>query len=544
MQLHTRVPKRSQAFPSVFLRSLFLTLFCALGLCRLSYADSLTINEGCFQNTAATVTVTAHINGNFAVAPPATIVNSFVIYVDGTARPTTSEFVPSGTGYIEAKCTVAINSNPQKLLCYARASLTNGTTTLLLDSRDQPNETDGSTGDGKVEDLIYSNIRLSTARWNNTPCNVLHVADRLIHPNVSQPYHFKDNHQGQYTDQFERYSAVYERKASPQITLKLTESLSPNVPVRVQLDVEAYPLPFYVAPQPTGYPFTKFAIIGGASSTFNFPALKDGIDKYSMRMGVNFDVQKSDGTWVPITGGYSQTFSLDVYAVLQKPVAPMDPPWDRVLDSTSKWGLNKSVSTAAAKAITEGMFLAPDLAYYYQIGTSWTLGSTPGGDDKVFKLMDFLTANTAGARKAMDCRDASLYLAICMASQGMKFTLRRFNSFTTHPTLVPGGFTSNLLCAMGSEPSIDTNYKPEDFDFHQVIFGNNLTYDSSNAHRYDFNGAEFRKPPALWNFSDYYQKSLTNPNRTVGLVAIPNPSVPRLFADHDAKIVMPPQPMF
>lgn len=88
------------------------------------------------------------------------------------------------------------------------------------------------------------------------------------------------------------------------------------------------------------------------------------------------------------------------------------------------------------------------------------------------------------------------------------------------------GFTTNLACPIGSDPTYDWTYTTFAWAFHQLTVGDGLVWDACAAQKEDLAGNGYRNPPSSWLLFGYWQTPAGQMTR--GLVASPRPSTPLL----------------
>lgn len=150
-------------------------------------------------------------------------------------------------------------------------------------------------------------------------------------------------------------------------------------------------------------------------------------------------------------------------------------------------------------------------------------------DGTVFRLKVLLDAWNTG-RWTSRCVDCSCLTMLAICSVGIDFSTRMLTQTAS------GNFTTNPLCAIGSDPTRDDTYSPWFWAWHQICIPTGdmdppsnqaRVWDPTGAHKEDMSGNGYRNPPAhhpthFWHQKDYWQKPHTQlPNAWLGLVGAP-----------------------
>ncbi len=219
-----------------------------------------------------------------------------------------------------------------------------------------------------------------------------------------------------------------------------------------------------------------------------------------------------------------------VYVVLDEPKPPMNPAWVNLLQYSCWWGRLTDNLYDAAQAITFGVFFQrPGFAYPSDTGTYWLAGS-PYYPTYTFMLKALLDEWNAGRWTSGNCVDASCLTMLALCSVGMDFSTRQLTGMVDPST---GNFLTNLICPIGSDPTLDWTYSQRNWGYHQVCVltnapsppSNTGIWDPTAAQKEDLNGNGYRNPPAhhpnhLWPEFDYWQKPRVQ-GASLGLVNTP-----------------------
>ena len=490
-------------------------------------------------NTSTTST-TIPITASLSLASTYTFlqVDSFVIVVNDVSI--TAPFSRTGDVF-----TATVNiplKNPMRVLCYAIATVSySGTPANLAapsyseasfrkaalsytesyDSRDSPNDPDGTTGQGKVSETIYSNIRLRGMRFDGgRPCSVYNHVDNTIYPIVrdAKNYHWFRNNPVS-SDVLGGYASVYLKGARPLLNIQ-TETLDGS-PVQVKATIDATTV--YTAkgspPKPPGYPLTITQTLVAGSATMTLPTLPGYVNAYALTVTIHFQCQKKDLTWLDVYGLSDDNATFRLYTVNAKPTAPMVIPWLGVLEDSCNFGQNQSTTDDVAKQETRGVFYAKQLGYSFSTDTAWWDydRATNTGNKLRFRLTDFL--NTSG-NKLANCVDVSNYLCICANSQGLNFKVSQYANLNGQN--VRTYFATNPVCLIGYNPALDnstgsTQWFTSNWEFHQICQSQaNSVYDACAAQKFTTTGQIYRDPPVNWSLGSYWQSSLPTGGLPVG----------------------------
>ncbi len=230
--------------------------------------------------------------------------------------------------------------------------------------------------------------------------------------------------------------------------------------------------------------------------------------------------------------------------MLDEPKPPMSPAWVSLLRYSCAWAHRKDNGDDAAQAITFGVFFQrPGFAYPEDTGTSW-LASPPYYSSYTFMLKALLERWNAGIWTDGNCVDVSCFTMLALCSVGMDFSTRQLTG-TVDPTT--GNFSTNPVCPIGGDPTLDRTYSQTEWCFHQVCVltnalpppSNTGIWDPTAAHKTDLNGTGYRNPPAhhpnhLWPEFDYWQKPRVR-GALLGLVNTPQ----QVLADPQYPIAPP-----
>lgn len=525
------------------------------------------------RNIVSATSTTIPVTASLSLASTYTFLSldSFIIVVNGTsytATTTRNGNVFSGTVNVPLK-------NPMRLLCYATAKVTYSGTALnnatpsvsdvsftkvalsyseLFDSRNATNDPDGTTGQGKVVETIYSNIRLRGMRFDGRPCDAYDHVQGLIYPitKASQRYHwFRDNPASTFV--FGGYPAVYLKSSTPQLNIQ-TEPLNGS-PVQVKATIDATTV--YTANgfalKPPGYPLNITQTLPTGSTTLTLPTLPGYVNSYALTVSIHFQCQKSDNTWSNVYGLSDDSTTFRIYAINAAPNAPMTIPWVGVLEDSCRFGKYQSTTDDVAKEETRGVYYDKQIGYPLSTNTLWVDYNfdTKIGNPGRFRLTDFL--NTSG-KKLANCVDVSDYLCICANSQGLNFKVSQYGNldgagvqtkFVTNPVCLIGGNTQD---GAPNYPDGTPQWSYSSWEFHQICQSQaNAVYDACAAQKFTVTGQIYRDPPVNWPLGSYWQSPLpagglpagSEAWKHLGLTdfsyaaqyrAVPNPSKPIMIA--------------
>jgi hypothetical protein len=293
--------------------------------------------------------------------------------------------------------------------------------------------------------------------------------------------------------------------------------------------------------------------------SIDLPVLPDEINLYYMDI-------RLDGYYL-INGVWTLNTSIPlltnkVYGVLDQPVSPMSPAWTTMLDYSCSWARGTNNFDDAAQKICFGVFFQrnPGGGFYYpdDTRTRWVDFEEYDGNPTIpptFKLKAVLDRWSANKLLRGNCRDVSCLTMIALCSVGMDFSTRELTG-TLFQTSFPNcdsnkcprdpntgnyvpHFHTNSICAIGSDPTIDSVYDWWPWGWHQVCVRTGAAdppsnvpgiWDPTEAQRENLNGNGYRNPPAhhlnhLWPQKDYWQKWFAPESKWLGLVNQPTQDV-------------------
>lgn len=271
-----------------------------------------------------------------------------------------------------------------------------------------------------------------------------------------------------------------------------------------------------------------------ADQPYDFGLLVEWIEYAQLEMAV----------YVVYESGWAEEdyhgFVDEMFIVLDKPKAPMDPAWVNLLRYSCWWGRGTSNLDDAAQAITFGVFFhkigdPSRPGFGYTTKTSWTdlLTNPP-----TLKLKAIFNEWNAGRTVYGNCLDISCFNMVALCSIGMDFSTRQLTgTLLSPPDPDAGNFRTNPICPIGSDPTVDMTYKPWAWFWHQICVLTGAPdppsndagiWDPTAAQKEDLSGNGYRNPPAhhpnhQWPQKDYWQKPHTQiPGAWLGLVKEPN----------------------
>ncbi len=188
-------------------------------------------------------------------------------------------------------------------------------------------------------------------------------------------------------------------------------------------------------------------------------------------------------------------------------------PWTDLLEYSCNWARDDTSASDTSQDLTFGLYWDSRWNYtdgdvYYYLADDNEFDS----DDDLYYAdgsgdgYDLTSAITNFNGVNMDCKDASGFLSLSMASQGLSNNLYRLFA----PNELNLLFKTNPLCGMGSDATDDDNYGNYDWGHHQVTNLSSLIYDAAGAQKKDLSAQGYRNPPSAWPENDYWQKPWEN----------------------------------
>lgn len=398
-----------------------------------------------------------------------------------------------------------------RVLCYATATVSynayGGTsgTSEAYDSRNPANDADGTTGQGKISETIYSKIRPRGLRFDGRPCDAYNHADGLVYPVVrgTKRYHwFRDNPVS--TSISGPHAAVYIKGSAPQLNVEVEPLNGSPVRVKATLDATTAFTSTGSPAKPPGYPRTVFKTLSASNATVAFPALPGSVNSYTVSLTLDFECQRSDGTWTSIYSSPVEAVSLKLYAIHAQPNFPMNTPWTGVLEDSCRFAAGKSTSDDVAKEETRGLYFSKRLLYPFSKDATFV---DPNG---TFQLSNFL--NTSGYQQS-NCVDVSDYLCICAAAQGLNFQVQAFTNADVNGNATD--LRTNPVCLVGGDPlstvrpgTGGAQYAVSEWGLHQFCLLAGNVYDSCAAQKFALDGTSYANPPIKWPLNSYWQSPL------------------------------------
>lgn len=202
-----------------------------------------------------------------------------------------------------------------------------------------------------------------------------------------------------------------------------------------------------------------------------------------------------------------------LYVTLSTPQGIQAVPWTDLLEYSCSWARDDTSATEASQDLTFGLYWDSrwqytdgDVFYYLADDNEFFLDDDLDYDDGSGDGYDLSGALTNLNGLNMDCKDASGFLSLSMASQGLSNNLYRLFAPNEQELL----FKTNPLCGMGSDATDDGNYENYDWGHHQVTNLSSQIYDAAGAQKKDLSAQGYRNPPSAWPENDYWQKPWEN----------------------------------
>jgi hypothetical protein len=190
-----------------------------------------------------------------------------------------------------------------------------------------------------------------------------------------------------------------------------------------------------------------------------------------------------------------------VNAVDSDPQNMQSTPWTDLLDYACSWAHGKHGDPDVPTAVTNGMFFGSSWLYDGRGVWFWE-DPRPSNDwTTTYQLKRALGDPTS---IYMDCRDVSGFNGLAIEALGYTVDYLRIFNISTDD-----GFLTNPICGIGGDPSDDDDYSQFPWAYHQITWRN--AYDAAAAQKTDLSGNEYRKPPACWDFSGFWQQANPNP---------------------------------
>ncbi len=213
--------------------------------------------------------------------------------------------------------------------------------------------------------------------------------------------------------------------------------------------------------------------------------------------------------------------------VLDEPKPPMSPAWVSLLRYSCAWAHRKDNGDDAAQAITFGVFFQRPGFAYPRLGDTRWLRIRAG--TRTFMLKALLDNWASGRWVSGNCADVSCFTMLALCSVGMDFSVRQLTGRLEPPvpSLVPPfpdctpekcrspwdpydpyyypHLHTNDICAIGSDPTLDSTYDWRSWAWHQVCVLTGAPdppsngagiWDPTAAQREDLEGYGYRNPPA------------------------------------------------
>jgi hypothetical protein len=239
----------------------------------------------------------------------------------------------------------------------------------------------------------------------------------------------------------------------------------------------------------------------------DLPALPNYVDLTSLSLDV-WMYEDVGGTW---QFNSLQTGVGKIYVVHAAPKALMTKPWGRVLDYSCQWACTQTTDANVAKRICTGLFFGGLFAYPSNTASYWT----DPLDSTIFRLMKFLNA---AQPVSGNCMDVSDFYMIATCTVGLDFSVRILEP---DPPDSSGQFTSQPICLIGSDPTVDWTYTISRWAWHQTATRTGTVYDPTGAQKEDLSGDGYRNPPINWPLQGYWQTRDGGGVPILGLVADP-----------------------
>jgi hypothetical protein len=329
---------------------------------------------------------------------------------------------------------------------------------------------------------------------------------------------------------------VYVRGQSPAITITLENSASVALPVQVTFSNFGLTL---------GSLPTHSLSVSPATTTLTVPAFQNGVTGKAttnitlstlpgfvcignlfgtVKATLTQDVYNPNGSLFALAGTQVMNagFPADkVYCTNQTPTGHQALVWTDLLDFSCSWAFGSSGASNVADKLAQGLFSSGKL-YDSNVSPQYNV---PRFDQAGYDFELSGAIESFGVPgSTFDCQDGNGFLFLAAQSQGLGVQTR---SITSAGGQNHNPFWINPICPMGKNPYVETNYVEDGgFYFHYIIQMSGQVYDGVIAQRTDPAGNSYRRAPAGWNLSSYWQSA--SPVGSTGLAYAPViPGFPR-----------------
>ncbi|MCW5940167.1 MAG: hypothetical protein KF884_09380 [Fimbriimonadaceae bacterium] len=182
------------------------------------------------------------------------------------------------------------------------------------------------------------------------------------------------------------------------------------------------------------------------------------------------------------------------------------PVWTDVLEDACLWATGRTGSPACREYITKGLFYSGYATYNGGLPPEYFKGPT-GGQPAAFSLSTWST-NKLFQAVVGDCSDMACYLQIACASIGIYMSLFTHTAYSLTPNPHPIGIWTNLLCPIGSDPSVPWNYSQRVWSFHRTASYAGSIFDACAAPWHHYDSSIWKQPVWSWPNTSYWQNQV------------------------------------
>jgi len=174
------------------------------------------------------------------------------------------------------------------------------------------------------------------------------------------------------------------------------------------------------------------------------------------------------------------------------------PVWKEVLDDACWWARGTSGTIAVRDKVTAGLFGCGYATY--NGGTAPEYYLPPLAPEPARFRLSLWSSNKLLYAVLADCSDTACYQQIACAALGVVLPMGQHNPLS--PT---GAFRTNLICAIGSDPSNYLDYYRTNWNFHRTAHVGGEVWDACAAQYNDPFGGTWQKPVTGWAVGLYWQ---------------------------------------